>query len=747
MATTVRVLLAIVAAGLVGCSSVVTLTDVDAGMSVVVPAQPNAAANGAEVVPIVVRLATRAGQPLNGLQVSLTSEHCILAQPTGPTDASGTVRGQVRCASPGLQTVGITLAFNDAKAPLQVSAQVNFYPAADSRGAVLGGTELMAQAVAYDANNTVDITYRGTVAFSSTDPLASLPQAQTLGASDHGYRALPKSLILRTEGRQTVTCTDVATGRVMSSQTLVVVPAPVTALKVLVQESTLIAGVFTSMTVSSVDGYGNVNPVYTGTVSFASTDPLGQLPSPYTFTPSDQGSKTFLNSISLRTAGRQQVFAQNGALSGLQTVTVQGGPVTGLQLVLNSSAVAGQPEDVTVQAVDVYGNPSSSYAGTVLFRSSDPAATVPTDVQITPADSGTVTKKQALTLYIAGLSSLLASDSNNAAIQVATVDIRTAAAAPQRLTVALPSSATAGDSLNPIVVAQDAYGNAAPSYRGTVSFSVSDPMGVVPASYTFQTIDAGAHAFVQRLRLLTAGTITTAVRDSAGLQGGTATTTVAPGPLSALQVSGAASAAAGSSIDLTITAVDAYGNVVPGFNDTVQLSNADPRGSCVSSATLDQGAATVSVGASFVSSGTWIVSASDSVTGTLGSIPLQVQVLAGPLVSLNLNLPLNLHGSANTASVGQLLTPIVSAFDAYEKPRRRLPGHRALYLQRPRCGAPCRPYFHRQRCRQCHLHQLTEPALGLQQHVGHGHRCRHLPERLGHRHPSVPPLWLLRRRE
>ena len=41
------------------------------------------------------------------------------------------------------------------------------------------------------------------------------------------------------------------------------------------------------------------------------------------------------------------------------------------------------------------------------------------------------------------------------------------------------------------VTAQDAYGNIATGYRGTVQFSSSDPAASLPANYTFVSGDQG----------------------------------------------------------------------------------------------------------------------------------------------------------------------------------------------------------------------------------------------------------------
>src|SRR5262249_62005203 len=52
---------------------------------------------------------------------------------------------------------------------------------------------------------------------------------------------------------------------------------------------------------------------------------------------------------------------------------------------------------------------------------------------------------------------------------------------------------TAGAVDNVTIVAQDAYGNVATGYSGTVHFSSSDAQASLPADYTFTAADAGTH--------------------------------------------------------------------------------------------------------------------------------------------------------------------------------------------------------------------------------------------------------------
>jgi hypothetical protein len=56
----------------------------------------------------------------------------------------------------------------------------------------------------------------------------------------------------------------------------------------------------------------------------------------------------------------------------------------------------------------------------------------------------------------------------------------------------------------PTLPLEDAYGNVATGYAGTVHFTSSDGKTVLPANYTFTAADKGVHTFTT-LKLKTKG--------------------------------------------------------------------------------------------------------------------------------------------------------------------------------------------------------------------------------------------------
>jgi hypothetical protein len=176
---------------------------------------------------------------------------------------------------------------------------------------------------------------------------------------------------------------------------------------------------------------------------------------------------------------------------------------------------AGSAFSVTVTAFDPYGNVDTAYAGTVHFTSSDTSSGV-----VLPAN-GTLANGQrtfSATLTRAGAQSITATDTATSSI-TGTVNVTVRAAAAASLTMTAPPSVTVNQAFTLTVTANDAYGNLATSYRGSVHFSTSDisPLAQLPADYTFTAADAAAHTFAVILETPPSQTITVVDKANASL--------------------------------------------------------------------------------------------------------------------------------------------------------------------------------------------------------------------------------------
>src|SRR5262249_32450105 len=109
------------------------------------------------------------------------------------------------------------------------------------------------------------------------------------------------------------------------------------------------------------------------------------------------------------------------------------------------------------------------------------------------------------------------------------------------------------------VTAQDADGNTATGYRGTVYFTSSDTQAVLPVTYTFTAADAGVHAF-SGSTLYTAGvqSLTATDTETASITGSQLGITVNQATPTTAITSSASTSTYGQSVTFTATVTPQY---------------------------------------------------------------------------------------------------------------------------------------------------------------------------------------------
>jgi uncharacterized delta-60 repeat protein len=139
--------------------------------------------------------------------------------------------------------------------------------------------------------------------------------------------------------------------------------------------------------------------------------------------------------------------------------------------------------------------------------------------------------------------------------------------------VSAPAEVTAGQPFDVTISAVDDNGNVVPDYTGTVTLSSTDPLAPLLGSHTFTTADGGSFTF-SGVQLFTAGPQSLFADD--GNLSGQADLTVDPGVAVAIVLSGPDHATAGVPFVVTVSAMDAWGNVATGYSGTVWLEATDP---------------------------------------------------------------------------------------------------------------------------------------------------------------------------
>jgi hypothetical protein len=352
---------------------------------------------------------------------------------------------------------------------------------------VTAGQAFTVSVTAENSQSNPVVSYGGTIHFSTSDTSAGvvLPADSTLSNGQGAF-----AVTLATAGAQTITVSDAAN----SLTTTVSLNVNGTVSRLVLAPAagpTATAGLGFSFTVTAQDQSGNVDPTYAGTVHFSSSDPSAGvvLPPDSTLT---NGQATF--SATLDRAGSQTINATDTAnmtITGTMSMSVNAAPADHLVLATTATSTAGVAFTLSVTARDQFGNSDPSYAGTVHFSSTDSSAGValPPDSTLTSGNGNF-----SATLARAGTQTITAADTVTTSIS-GTVRVQINPAAAATLTLSAPSSARMNQAFNVSVTLTDQFGNVATGYRGRVHFASSDPLGRMPADYTFGGSDAGTHTF------------------------------------------------------------------------------------------------------------------------------------------------------------------------------------------------------------------------------------------------------------
>jgi hypothetical protein len=247
-------------------------------------------------------------------------------------------------------------------------------------------------------------------------------------------------------------------------------------------------------------------------------------------------------------------------------------PAAADHFVLSAQATttAGAPFNLTVSAMDRFDNLATGYRGTVHFTSSDARAFVPADYTFTAADNGA--QHFDAGFVTAGTQSLTATDTADPAVSGTQAFVVRPAAAASLVLDGFPSPVLSGTLGDFTVIAVDRFGNPGAVYTGTVHFTSSDPLALLPADYPFTPDDNGRHTF--HAALLTAGTVSLTADDV--VNGFSATQDGILVLPARLLVTGFPSpTTAGSAGTFTVTVVDGNGNIVPDYIGTVHFASSD----------------------------------------------------------------------------------------------------------------------------------------------------------------------------
>jgi hypothetical protein len=338
--------------------------------------------------------------------------------------------------------------------------------------------------------------------------------------------------------------------------------------------------------------------------------------------------------------GTSTISAKLNGVTGSTVLTVTA-PATPTKLVVTNlsptSVTAGGTVTFSVTAEDSTGAAVSGYSGTVQLTSTDGHATaggvsLPTSYTFVTGDHGE--HSFTVTLASAGSQTITATDQANNTLTATTGPIAVNPGPFSKFSVNVPggNSMVAGNLFQVTVQAADAFGNALTSYSGPSSVLIAasppDPQGNFPITGTLNA--SGFGFFLGSLK--TAGSYT--LMTTAGTFSGTSgSITVTPSTASFFTVAAPPTATTGSSVNITVTAVDHFGNVATGYAGHVHFSSTDDHATLPADSTLTNGVSTFAV--MLNTSGNQAITATDSVstnptiTGTSSAVTTRGLVVVG----------------------------------------------------------------------------------------------------------------------
>lgn len=251
-----------------------------------------------------------------------------------------------------------------------------------------------------------------------------------------------------------------------------------------------------------------------------------------------------------------------------------------------ASQGAGQNFEVDIYSTDQYWNPVPSF-DEVLITSSDPEASTPVSGALNEGY-----RRFTVFLNTVGTQTLTVSDQTNGSILgMTSMGIAVIPSAPHHFEIeSVPSSVTAGDPVPVIIRSTDVGGNTIPDYNGDAILTANTgPGSISPEDITFTNgVWMGDITFFGA-----GGAVSFTCSDfSSPPRSGTSNSfEVVPGAYHQLQVllpgqsprggtddgyeGTPTDQNAGTSFNLTLRAVDAYWNRVPGVNNRIALSSTD----------------------------------------------------------------------------------------------------------------------------------------------------------------------------
>lgn len=191
--------------------------------STLVVSSTNEPANNTNIITGTLTVRDSLSRVMNNQNVafSASGSQTTVVTVTNPTNSSGVANANFTsnlAQNENVQAVvnGVTFI-----APIAFSGNMNSLAINAATGGFTG-TISSPNVIAYDSGGRISVGYTGTVAFSSSDPLATVPGNYQFTSSDRGVHSFASQATLVTNGVQTLTVTDTASSIAAQQPNLVV---------------------------------------------------------------------------------------------------------------------------------------------------------------------------------------------------------------------------------------------------------------------------------------------------------------------------------------------------------------------------------------------------------------------------------------------------------------------------------------------------------------------------------------------
>ncbi len=337
---------------------------------------------------------------------------------------------------------------------------------------------------------------------------------------------------------------------------------------------------------------------------------------------------------------------QNSVTSNQATLNV----TTATHLVISApgSATSGTPFNVQVFAEDSFNQVVTGYTGTVHFTSSDAQAVLPANTTLTNG-----TANLSFTLKTQGAQTITGTDTVTSTITGTSGNIAVGSGLATHFVVTAPGIATSGTAFSVNVTALDQFNNVAAGYTGTVHFSSSDSQAILPAN---ATLTSGSGNFQVTLKTVGSQTVTATDTVTSTITGVSNAITVGSGTATHFLVVAPPSVNAGTSFNVSVTALDQFNNPVTGYTGIVHITSSDGSAVLPPNATLTSGLGLFAV--TLKTLGSQTVTATDTVTSTITGVSNVITVGSGAATHFLVTAPA-------AATAGTPITVNVTALDQF----------------------------------------------------------------------------------